>query len=243
MERKLTAAHLKWLALVTMFIDHFAATVIEKYAYVNNIGLRYSIDVFSNSTSNLELAYFIMRLIGRLAFPIYIFLLVEGFMHTRDIKKYIARMAIFALISEIPFDLAFYGKFFETSHQNVFITMTLGLCMLYSLKFLGEKNTFNRKILALASICLFYYFNEYLRGDYGGYGIAFIAIIYIFRDQRPLQVIMMAIMGVYQLTALLAGPIVYFYNGDKGKQGNKYFFYGFYPAHLFILYLIERLII
>ncbi len=98
--------HLKMIAIITMLIDHTAAVLIP---------------------SNTVL-WLVMRCIGRLAFPIFVFLLVEGFYHTRDVKKYLLRMGAFALLSEIPFDLAFYGKVLEFTHQNIFLPYSLGYC-------------------------------------------------------------------------------------------------------------------
>ena len=95
---------LKITALITMIIDHYGAI------FQGNI--------------------IIYRIIGRLAFPIYCFLLVEGYTHTSNIKKYASRLIAFAIISEIPFDLAFFGKIgFE--HQNIFFTLFIG-CLLYT---------------------------------------------------------------------------------------------------------------
>lgn len=242
MKRNLTAAHLKWIALITMFIDHFAAVVIKKYAIVNGIDTYTLLNPFA-AGSTVGIIYSLMRIIGRLAFPLYIFLLVEGFRHTRDIKKYIGRMAIFALVSEIPFDLAIFGTVFETTHQNVFITMTLGLIMLYILDQIQLKVSRFKSILGFLTICVFFFLNEYLKADYAGYGILFIAIIYLFRNNPPVQALMIFIMGIGQYTAALSGPITYFYNGKKGKQINKYFFYAFYPAHLLLFYLIVRFFI
>ncbi|MDO5026653.1 MAG: TraX family protein [Tissierellia bacterium] len=240
MKKTLNASQLKWLALVTMFVDHFAATILEAYGNAKGIPIGYYVyDLFSG-LAPLQLTYVVMRLIGRLAFPIYIFLLVEGFIHTRDIKRYILRMAIFALISEIPFDLAFYGQVFETSHQNVFITMTLGLLMLSIMRFFEEKENVAYRLVNIFVALGFYYLNNYLGADYGGYGIILIAITYIFRDQRLSQAIMIGILGFEQFTASLSGLIVYFYNGERGRQLNKYFFYIFYPAHLLLLYLLMR---
>ncbi|NLC03985.1 MAG: TraX protein, partial [Tissierellia bacterium] len=91
---------LKIIALISMVIDHYGAI------------FQSGIDIY--------------RIIGRLAFPIYAFLLVEGYTHTRDVKKYGRRLLIFALVSELPFDLAFYGKLSFT-HQNIFFTLFIGL--------------------------------------------------------------------------------------------------------------------
>ena len=111
---------LKVIAVVSMLIDHTSAVILEQIP-------------------GLENPAFLMRIIGRLAFPIYCFLLVEGFMHTRDREKYALRLGCFAAVSEIPFDLAFNGKVLEVGYQNVFFTLLLGLltmmaydCLLYT---------------------------------------------------------------------------------------------------------------
>ena len=95
---------LKVLALITMIIDHYGA-------------------IFQNDIITF-------RIIGRLAFPIYCFLLVEGYLHTSDVKQYAKRLLLFALISEMPFDLAFYNKLGFT-HQNIFFTLFLFICELF----------------------------------------------------------------------------------------------------------------
>jgi len=95
---------LKMIAAVTMLIDHVGYIFFPQYV--------------------------LLRIIGRISFPIFAFLIVEGFMHTRDVKKYIFRMIIFALITEIPFDFAFYGTF-NWGHQNVLVTFLLALVAMY----------------------------------------------------------------------------------------------------------------
>ena len=116
MERKgFSGSELKMIAIATMLIDHIAATVIIRVLK------------FGGYNDSLYQLYRVMRNIGRIAFPIFCFLLVEGFMHTRDREKYALRLGCFAAISEIPFDLAFNGKILEVGYQNVFFTLLLGL--------------------------------------------------------------------------------------------------------------------
>ena len=120
---------LKMIAITTMLIDHVGAVLLPQYP--------------------------ILRIIGRIAFPIFCFLLVEGFMHTHDVIRYMTRIGLFALISEIPFDLLFYGRILDGTHQNVFFTLFIGLVMLYYLtkrypavlNFLIAFSVFKRKII------------------------------------------------------------------------------------------------
>ena len=110
MKIKLNQENLKLIACGTMLIDHFAAVIL--------------LSMFPHTRNVVEL-YYILRIIGRLAFPIYCFLLVEGAHYTRNPKKYALRMAIGAVLSEIPYDLAFYGGW-TLENQSVMITLLLG---------------------------------------------------------------------------------------------------------------------
>ena len=104
----LSGSTLKLIAIVSMLIDHVAAAVIVRVLYAGHW------------TEQLYQIYRVMRSVGRIAFPIFCFFLVEGFEHTRDRKKYALRLFLFALISEIPFDLAFSAEILEVQYQNVF---------------------------------------------------------------------------------------------------------------------------
>ncbi len=109
---RLSGSDLKIIAVIAMFLDHLAATVLVRCLVTG---------VFWDQAAWYEV-YQVMRNIGRVAFPIYCFLLVEGFIHTSDRRKYALRLFLFALISEIPFDLAFNAQVLEFGYQNVFFT-------------------------------------------------------------------------------------------------------------------------
>lgn len=140
----ITGSTLKLIAIITMLIDHFAATIIEKTLAARGA---FSLDPtdleavqnFYLENGALYGVYSIMRLIGRIAFPIFCFLLVEGFQHTRNKNKYAFRLALFALISEIPFDLALFGTVLEFSHQNVFFTLLIGLLVMFGFQIISDK--------------------------------------------------------------------------------------------------------
>lgn len=128
----ITAAVLKIIAMATMLIDHIAATIIERILVSRGMNEVYSEEakyawLHVGNNMLLNEMYSWMRIIGRLAFPLFAFLITEGFFYTRDRWKYFKRLALFAIISEIPFDLAFYDSFFQTAHQNVFFTLALAV--------------------------------------------------------------------------------------------------------------------
>lgn len=151
----ITGSTLKIVAIIAMLLDHTAATIINRIFIVkgldridpNNLQV---LEEFFSENSTLMLSYGFMRLIGRLAFPIFCLLLIEGFVHTSNRLKYAVRLAIFALISEIPFDLAFYGSFYS-KHQNVFFTLLIGLLVMQGFWLIKEKSK-NEKWLPIMAV-------------------------------------------------------------------------------------------
>ena len=121
----LSGSTLKWLAILLMLIDHVGASLLEVFV-LNG----YSNSPLAGLTGNVDFWWKVdrvLRYIGRSAFPIFCFLLVEGAVHTRDIRRYAGRMIAFAFVSELPFDLALRNHFPWWAHQNVFFTLALGL--------------------------------------------------------------------------------------------------------------------
>ncbi len=225
----ISSGMLKMIAVVTMLIDHFAATVLVRYIYVSGDG-------------GLGQLYYAMRQIGRVAFPIYCFLLVEGVNRTRHKGKYLVRMLLLALISEIPFDLAFSSQVLEFGYQNVYFTLTIALAAMIGLEWIAEKikSLVAQKILivlvTLVSMAVAYL----MQTDYDCGGVACILIMYFLRYNRKAELIagyvaFVLILG--ELAALPAFIALAFYRGKKGYS-NKFFFYGFYPIHLLILYSV-----
>ena len=233
---------LKIIAIITMLIDHIGAVVIE-----NGI-LKYQ-DPFLMQTilatpegikwSTID---FVLRTIGRISFPIFCFLLVEGFLHTKDVRKYGIRLLAFALISEIPFDLAVFNSWFHPGYQNVFFTLFIGLWVLeWYQKAMGDPL---RQFLAIGVGCGV---SILLKSDYNLDGIVLILIIYIFRNNKKLQTIFAGIMAALISASCFGAGIfallpIHLYNGKKGERNIKYLFYGFYPLHLILLYIVRLLI-
>lgn len=120
----ISGSTLKLIAIVTMFIDHLGATVLRTVMNLPSV-------IRSEFWSDFwQTAYSSSRNIGRIAFPIFCFLIVEGFIHTRNVWKYASRMFLFALISEIPFDIALKGNWYHPMKQNVYFTLLIGLLVL-----------------------------------------------------------------------------------------------------------------
>ena len=186
------------------------------------------------------------RIIGRLAFPIYCFLLVEGYFHTKDVKKYAKRLFIFALVSEIPFDFAFYNKI-EFMHQNVFFTLFIGLITMYFLDNKEEKYNFSRRAIlitsVLSSILLFV--------DYNFIGIIYILSFYFTKNYTKSKRLALVSLVIFltnllfingnQQFCLFAIPIIYFYNGKLGWKNKiiQILFYLAYPLHLIVFYIMK----
>ena len=179
----------------------------------------------------------VMRLIGRLAFPIFCFLLVEGFVHTRSVKDYAMRLALLACVSEIPFDLAIFGKAFYWDYQNVAFTLLLGIGAMSAWKKCEGKSVF--QVLSAGGFCLMAMMVDC---DYGAFGVFLIVLLYALRENRRWQAIFGALSVLWENSAPLAFILIYFYNGERGKANWKYLFYTFYPLHLLILAGIARIL-
>ncbi len=222
-ENGMSGTLLKWVALVTMFIDHAAVALAPAYGNV----------------------YWCMRFIGRLAFPLYCFLIVEGFCHTRSVGRYLGRLAVFGLISEIPFNLLLTGHFFSLRYQNVYFTLFLGLAALWGYKKMADRHLWP---LGLVWCVVLAFLAEILRADYGATGAALIWLLYFFRRWKlPRTLIgyfvLMAGAGDAEGTALISFILMDFYNGKRG--GGKvpsWFFYAFYPVHIVLLCVIRAVI-
>lgn len=210
----ISGAVLKWIAMISMFIDHYAL-------------------IFMNHASDSAMYTFLRLGIGRLAFPIFAFFIAEGFVRTRNVKKYTLRLFLLALISEIPFDYAVFGGIYW-QYQNIFFTLFTGLLVLW-----GVRNYEGKSILQFIFIALGLVAAEFLYFDYGAYGITVILFMYLLRKDRIIGGIALIILLFMQGAAPLALIPILLYNGTKGRQP-KWLFYSMYPAHLALYYLIKQ---
>lgn len=250
-ERKagLSGSTLKMIALITMLIDHIAAIILARIlrVYVSGESTGLDVSAYIDGQRGYEAIYnmyALMRNIGRIAFPIFCFLLIQGFEHTKDRKKYALRLAIFALISEIPFDLAFKGRLLEFSYQNVFVTLFLGLVTIMVFDAVSQKGGLHkivRTLLMVAVVLAGTTAAELLRTDYGALGVLCILVLYLFRYNRMWQILAGCLSFFWwELPAVIGFIPISLYNGKRGWN-LKYLFYVFYPLHLFILYIVCQL--
>lgn len=235
---RLSGDTLKLIACAFMLIDHLAYGLINYYLSV------YHMDIVPQTFTKLNNFYEICRGIGRMAFPIFAFCVVEGFLHTHSKFKYALRLFIFALVAEIPFNLGLYKKLFYGDHQNVMFTLFLGVLMLCIAEYVTSIAGLSNTIKAICYVCLTAGFAEcasLLHLDHNYKGILLISVLYLFRDIKPLQLIAGAAASSFKATSPIAFLLLYFYDSSR-KPRLKYFFYLFYPVHLIIIYLLGLLL-
>lgn len=249
--KRLDGNQLKLIAVVSMLIDHTGMLIVgygilplavpDAEAYRMWLGI-----------------YFAMRSVGRIAFPVYAYLLMEGYTHTGNWKKYALRLGIFALLSELPFDRMTarqMGNCWQL--QNVFFTLLLGLLMMKALdavRWRGQEKGGlqigfdSALLLQIGVIGITCGLAWLIRSDYDYIGIMLIAVFYWFRGERGKQCLSgfawlaWTLWEWYYIAGLAAAfVLIYLYNGRRGRVRWKYGFYLFYPVHMIVLLFIFRL--
>ncbi len=230
----ISGSTLKWIAIVTMMIDHVGAVLLETFVLNGRGRSPFAGHWTAEQWDAIYDVDRVLRHIGRLAFPIFCFLIVEGFLHTHNVKKYAVRLGIFALISEIPFDLALHIQPIHWENQNVFFTLLIGLLTIWFLQKYGYSI-----IGRLMGLLIGAFVAELLHTDYGAFGVLMIVVLYLTREKRVCQCGLGALVSLSEgmLTVLLAFIPIYFYDGRRGHQP-KWFFYWFYPVHLLLFYAV-----
>lgn len=226
--RCLTGSSLKIIAILAMAIDHFAASILL-------YGFLQTQDGVFDLTGNLYIIYNLMRTIGRIAFPIFCFSLVEGFFHTSNRTRYAMRLFLFALLSEFPFDFALFQTPINWGYQNVFFTLLIGFLTIWGME--RGKTTIYALPLQVISLLAGSALAYALHTDYDYKGILLIVILYLFRGDHKSQTIAGCISLLWEPAACLAFLPINMYNGKRGIS-LKYFFYAFYPLHLLLYGII-----
>ncbi len=235
----LTSRSLHIIAMALMLLDHMWATVCTNQQWMTQV--------------------------GRIAFPIFAFMTVEGFVHTSNFKKYMGRMLVFAVITEIPFNLMISGRLYNPYHQNVLWTFIIGLSLMYLNELARKKGKWWLTLITAAGTSLLGYMVGLITFvDYNGAGVLMVLVFYFFRERKwwnyLLQFAALYYINVEMLKglffnielfghsfevvqqglALFALPIIWLYKGRRGKKTKafQYFCYAFYPAHMIVLWLI-----
>ena len=237
--KSLTIAHLKNIALILMFINHFFV-------------------IYSNYFPLYGIIYNLQSFITRPSFILFAFLLSEGMCHTKNRNKYMLRLLILAFISEPIYDKAFYGSWFYVLDQNVLFDLFMGavaICI--------YDNFHDSKLKLVIALGLLIVIDMFLNFSYNYVAIGVILGFYILKENRNKNIIMFILIitlsiaryiKLYLTDVLLlneslfyaaeascrvfALPFIRRYNGEKGKQLPKYFYYLFYPVHIALIYLV-----
>jgi hypothetical protein len=231
----MSSTEMKYIALLTMLIDHVGSVFFPEL--------------------------YVLRIIGRVSFPLYCFLLSEGFNHTKSVRNYLLRIFIFAVISEIPFDMLFYKIVFNPNEQNVLFELSLGIIALIFCRMGETKNKLFYLLTVIPVIAA-----VLLRTSYGAYGIILILSFWLCKNNRFGKIVSVIVItclfyglfnyqlvilnnrydifvtNILQQYAILSVVFFLSYNGELGRRSNKWLFYAFYPLHMFVLYLISAII-
>ncbi|ATW26050.1 TraX family protein [Candidatus Formimonas warabiya] len=193
-----------------------------------------------------------LRVIGRLSFPLFAWLLATGFLHTRNVFRYLRRLIFCAVLLQIP-----YSAYFKDFYLNIFFTLFLGLAAIYLYR------ATSNQVKGFGAVFLIALFSELIQADYGFYGVLSIFLFYFFYTDFKKMVLSQGLLNMVDLglAAFAAGwrlsnissvdlvqPFslgalffIFWYNGQRGRN-LKYTFYIFYPAHLVFLYGIKLLL-
>lgn len=261
MERKLTHSQLKMIAIALMFIDHVGALGIEKFllyaGYFNSAMAHSTALVPLQPIGFYEVLYTLdiyLRFLGRAAFPLFAFMIAEGFRHTGNRRKYFLRLVAFAFISEIPYNLGTSWVLFAPDNQNVFFTLVLGFLCILGISKARERYDAGAPIsYVIAQSLLIIIVTSITAGllstDYGACGVLAIVLFYLLHKQRLLAASFSCLclcvsVGGLEIGAFLCLIPITFYNGQKGKATiGKYFFYFFYPLHILSLFIVARMVV
>lgn len=239
MKRKLslTGFGLKRIAVASMVIDHIGSFLLR--AMMEPYKIDGMLVVSKDSPTalwQLMKGLEVCEALGSVAFPIFCFLMVEGFLHTRDRMRYGLRMGLFALLSEVPFDLAHFQAPFSLRLQSVMFTLTVSILTLLAISRAEERWESSPglrwtavAVLTTAGMALAYL----VRGEYVFLGVLSAVLLYLLRDRGWLRAAGLAPLLVVSPWILLAVPPILLYSGERGR-GSKWFFYIFYPAHFLV---------
>lgn len=250
----LSGNQMKLIAAACMLVDHFSKTTLaQAFSALHRAG-RVPVDALYQLS---VVSHKVLYPIGAVAFPLFCYLFVEGYLHTRSKKKYFLRLALFALITEIPFDLLFFPGFAEMHgtypffwpYQNVMFTFLMAMCALFLIEKAEQvpRRWLSWLLQAAVALAMCSLAEFVIHCDYKGYGIFLAILFYVLRKKRIYQVVgalaaMLIVYNPHPVSMVISMVLVLLYNGQRGKRNLKYFFYWFYPGHMVGLLLLNALL-
>lgn len=232
----ITSAGLHILAMVFMLCDHLWAKVIPGNDW--------------------------LTCVGRMAFPLFAFMVAEGYFRTKNVWRYLQRHFLLAIISEIPFNLMYTSTVLYPFHQNVVWTLIFGLLLIHFIETVRQKGKIWLTVPAVVFSCAFgWLIGHIVMSDYYGAGVLTVIVFYLFHRKKwwclmgqvlclwyinvemlgglyyPVQMFGTTVNIVQQSFALLALVFIWLYNGEKGYSKSWFgkFCYAFYPVHMLII--------
>lgn len=243
--KMLSGFAIKRIAVICMIIDHIGGIIMD------GVIAPYQVDGTIYFTADMPFMVrnaFVIRgicnTIGYIAFPLFCFLIVEGFIHTRNQMRYGIRMFFFAILSEVPYDIAHYQTFFSYRLQNVMFTLCIGIFTLIAIDRFKKKPEMKKNVkitCIVITIAIGMGLALLVRSEYVCLGVLAICLLYLFRDKGWIRLFGFAPLLIVSPWILPALIPVLFYNEQRGK-GSKYFFYIFYPAHLMMFAIIASIL-
>ena len=226
----LSGSTLKLIACLSMLADHLAKFYLYRFPWTKVVWFT----IFGKSVSFHQL----LLMFGRFAFPIFVFLLVIGFEHTRNRKRYGFSLFVLALLSEIPFSLM-NGNGLMCPTHNVMFTLLLGYLAMCSLDYLKLKPA-----ICLLAIMSLFLVSRYMQADYRTSGFIFILLMYGLRKEKIIRCVAAPVILPMKAMVFLSLLMTFLYNGERGFIKTpflKYCFYAFYPVHMLLIYLLAKL--
>ena len=227
----LSGSTLKLIACLSMLVDHLAKFYLYRFPWTKVVWFT----LLGRTISFYQL----MLMFGRFAFPLFVFLLVVGFEHTRNRKRYGLSLFVLALLSEIPFNLM-NGSTLLFPKQNVIFTLLLGYLAMCSLEYFK-----NKPLISLALVLIMFLISRYMRFDYQSTGFVFILLMYGLRKERIIRCIAAPVIMQMKAMVFLSLSLTFLYNGKRGFIKTpflKYCFYAFYPVHMLLIYFLARVL-
>lgn len=234
----ITQTGLKLYTYVTLFFYYLSTIVFQRgLLHIDQYDLTALREFLASDPGIMSMAGIavFLQILGGLGIPVAAFLLAEGFVHTGDRKRYFLRMILFACISEIPYDLAMHGTVFELSEQNMLFTLAIALVMLYGLALFEGKPGFLPRIAQGAVLLASVLWGMLLRSEFGFFLLILTAVYYLMRAQKGIRILMGCALSVMYVSAPFSGYALWLYEGDRGREVNKYVFYILYPVLLLLL--------